>query len=106
MSSAVTVGAMILWNYLVTPLYMGVPREVVASMILPVFLPFNAIKCGLNTALTLLLYKPCVQAMRRAGLLQRRSGKASKQSPAVSILITVFALALMGGMIALFIVLK
>ena len=48
LSSAVTVGAMVLWNYLVTPWYMGVPREVVAEMLLPVFLPFNAIKCGLK----------------------------------------------------------
>lgn len=29
---------MLLWNYLVTPVYMGYPREAVAAMLLPVFL--------------------------------------------------------------------
>ena len=31
----------LLWNYLMTPFYMGQPREVVEAMLLPVFLPFN-----------------------------------------------------------------
>ncbi|WP_415933582.1 ECF transporter S component [Ruminococcus champanellensis] len=57
-------GVMLLWNYLVTPLYMGTPRDVVASMLLPVFLPFNLAKAGLNGALTLLLYKPFVTMLR------------------------------------------
>ena len=30
---------MILWNYLITPLYMGIPRETVASMLPTVFAP-------------------------------------------------------------------
>ena len=105
LSSLVTVGAMLLWNYLVTPWYMGVPREVVAGMLAPVFLPFNVIKCGLNSALVMIIYKPCVQAMRRVGLIKSRGG-ASVQSPVKSVLVTLFALAFMGGMIALFIVLK
>ena len=36
--------AMLLWNYIITPYYMGVPRETVAGMLLPVFLPFNLVK--------------------------------------------------------------
>ena len=32
---------MILWNYIITPLYMNVERSVVVGMLLPVFLPFN-----------------------------------------------------------------
>lgn len=60
---------MVLWNYLITPLYMLVEREVVVSMLIPVFLPFNAIKGGLNAALTLLLYKPLVTTLRRAKLV-------------------------------------
>ena len=39
---------MVAWNYLISPLYMGVSREVVAAMLLPVFLPFNAIKSIIN----------------------------------------------------------
>ena len=48
---------MILWNYLITPIYMGIPREAVAKMLLPVFLPFNLLKASLNTAFTLIIYK-------------------------------------------------
>lgn len=48
---------MLLWNYLITPLYMGVPRSVVKTMILPVFLPFNLIKSILNAIISMVLYK-------------------------------------------------
>jgi len=58
---------MLLWNYLITPLYMKIPREVIAGMLLPAFLPFNLIKGILNGALTLLLYKPVVKALRKTG---------------------------------------
>lgn len=76
----VMTASMLLWNYLVTPFYMKVPRDVVVSMLLPVFLPFNAVKGGLNAALTLLLYKPLATALRRARLIppseQKEGGKA------------------------------
>ena len=70
---------MLLWNYLITPLYMGVDRETVAGMLLPVFLPFNLVKGGINATLTLLLYKPIVTALHRANLLAASptSGKGS-----------------------------
>jgi len=48
---------MILWNILITPLYMGVPRAAIIEMILPVFLPFNLIKAGVNSALAFAVYK-------------------------------------------------
>ena len=38
---------MLLWNYLITPLYQGVPREAVAAMLPTIFLPFNLVKGGL-----------------------------------------------------------
>lgn len=66
-------GVMMLWNYFLTPLYMGYPREAVAELLLPAFLPFNLLKTGLNTAVTLLLYKPAVTALRRTRLLQTES---------------------------------
>ena len=59
---------MLVWNYLITPLYQGVPREAVAAMLPTIFLPFNLVKGGLNMAVTLLLYKPVVTALRKAGL--------------------------------------
>ncbi len=64
-----TTGVMILWNYLITPIYMGYPREAVAKLLLPAFLPFNLVKGGLNAAITILLYKPIVTALRKARLL-------------------------------------
>lgn len=62
--------AMLLWNYLLTPLYMHQPREEIAAMLLPVFLPFNLFKGSTNAALTLLLYKPAIRALRRAHLVE------------------------------------
>ena len=52
------VAVMLLWNYLAAPIYMGCPREAVAELLLPAFLPFNLIKGGLNAALALALYRP------------------------------------------------
>lgn len=60
---------MLLWNYLITPLYMNMPREDVASLLPTVFLPFNLVKGTLNTGLILLLYKPLVRSLRMTHLL-------------------------------------
>ena len=49
--------AMVVWNIIVTPLYMGVPREQVIALIVPAILPFNLIKAGINSVLTFALYK-------------------------------------------------
>ena len=60
---------MLLWNYLITPLYMGYPREAIAKLLLPGFLPFNLIKSGLNAGITLMIYKPVVTALRKSNLI-------------------------------------
>lgn len=62
---------MLLWNYLITPIYMGYPREDVVRLLLPAFLPFNFIKGGLNAAITMLLYKPVITALRYSGLAEQ-----------------------------------
>lgn len=72
------VAVMLLWNYLITPIYMGYPREAVVKLLLPAFLPFNLIKGGLNAVITMLLYKPIVTALRRAHLLEAKSTSATK----------------------------
>ncbi len=73
--TALTVGAMLLWNWLITPLYMqNTSRDQVAAMLVPVFLPFNLLKAGLNSALTLCLYKPLVTALRKTGLAEETKG--------------------------------
>ena len=69
------IAAMLLWNWLITPLYMGVSREQVEGMLLPMFLPFNALKGGLNCGFTLLLYKPLMAVLRRTGLVSASPSK-------------------------------
>ena len=66
---ALMTALMLAWNYIITPLYMGVPRAVVAGMLLPTFLPFNLVKGGLNAGITMLLYKPLSGALKKTGLL-------------------------------------
>lgn len=48
---------MTLWNILITPLYMGVPRSVLVKDYLGWIALFNVIKPVINCALTILLYK-------------------------------------------------
>lgn len=86
------VAAMLLWNYLVTPIYMGAPREQVAAMLLPVFLPFNLMKGGLNSAFTFLIYKPVVTGLRKAGLIEestKSQGGNKKTAPIGYIILSV-----------------
>ncbi|HJB90070.1 MAG TPA: ECF transporter S component [Candidatus Eisenbergiella merdigallinarum] len=64
-----TVVVMLLWNYLVTPLYLGYSREAVAELLLPVFLPFNLLKGGLNALFTGLLYRPVATGLKKSGYL-------------------------------------
>ena len=72
MGSLTMIAVMLLWNWLITPMYMGVARSAVEQMLLPMFLPFNALKAGLNSVLTMLLYKPLVTALRKLGLVEER----------------------------------
>lgn len=84
--SVAVIGAMLLWNWLVTPLYMGVERSYVEGILLSVFLPFNALKAGLNSGLVMILYKPLVTALRKTGLIESRQGKATHSKVGLYIL--------------------
>ncbi len=75
-----TTAVMLLWNYFITPIYMGYPREAVAAMLVPVFLPFNLIKALLNGAITMLIYKPVSRALKRSGLMEERNTKVDSPS--------------------------
>ena len=77
---------MLLWNYLITPLYMtGTSRSDIAGMLVPVFLPFNLLKAGLNSSFILLLYKPLVVSLRKAGLLPISSSGAKSTKSGVMV---------------------
>ena len=75
------VAVMLLWNYLITPLYMGVTREAVVDLLLPAFLPFNLLKAGLNAGFTFLLYRPVVSALRKAGYVASSKEGIKKKTP-------------------------
>ena len=98
---------MLLWNYIITPLYMRVDRNVVVGMMLPVFLPFNLIKGGINACLTLLLYKPVVTALRATKLVEPSNTAADKPKfnagfslIALAVLVTfIFAFLALAGLI-------
>ena len=83
LGSALMVVTMLLWNWLITPLYMGVDRATVEGMLIPAFLPFNLLKAGLNSALTIGLYKPLSTALRKIGLVEARTAGAKSSKTGV-----------------------
>lgn len=101
-SVVVLTACMVAWNYIVTPLYMGVPRAQVAAMLTTVFLPFNLVKGGINAALAMLLYKPVVGALRKAKLIPPSS---SGHKNAFNAGTTIFALAVLVTFVLLFLAL-
>ena len=101
---------MVLWNYIVTPIYLASLthgfsdfealsesvkqiRPGVASMLIPVFLPFNLLKGGLNAAITMLIYKPVRVALSKSKLLPAPpSGKQKSKINAGVMLGSIFVL--------------
>ncbi len=62
---------MILWNYLITPIYMNIPRAEVVKLLVPYLLPYNLLKSALNAVIIFLLYKPVVRSLRNIGFAQQ-----------------------------------
>lgn len=87
--------AMVLWNYIVSPLYMGVPREAIVTMLLPVFVPFNLIKAALNGAVALFLFKFAIAALEKADLIPQHqdSDEGKKKGLIVAVSVSSFAIA-------------
>lgn len=100
---AAQVAVMLLWNYLITPIYQGVPREVVAGMLPTVFLPFNLVKGGLNMGLILVLYKPVVTALRRVKLAPE--SQTIVESKRFNVGFALFSLAVLGTFVTIALVL-
>ena len=89
---------MLLWNYLITPFFMGIPRLEVAKLLIPVLLPFNLLKTGLNAAFTMLLYKPIISALKKAHLISNDDDKqviAKRNIGTVLVSIVVIATAIL-----------
>ncbi len=90
------IAVMLLWNYIMTPLYMGVTREAVLELFVPVLIPFNSIKVALNSALVLLLYKGVVTALRKSHLVSEREsndGEYKKSNTIILIAVSAFIVA-------------
>ncbi len=90
---------MLLWNYIMTPIYMGVPREAVLAMFPTVLIPFNAIKAGLNSALVLFLYKGAVTALRKSGLVAERESSDNENKRMNTVIIAVVSALLVATML-------
>lgn len=90
LGTVLSTGMMLLWNWLVTPIYMGYPREAVEAMLLPIFLPFNLIKCVLNASLTMFFYRAISTSLRRSGLIPKSGGQEKRSR--TTLLVAVFSL--------------
>ena len=96
--SLAMIGVMLLWNYIMTPIYMHVPREMVVDLMLPLLLPFNAIKAGLNTALVMFLYKPVVTALRKSKMIPMRESNDNenkRMNTVIMVIVSAVAVATM-----------
>lgn len=83
---------MLLWNYIMTPIFFGYPREAVLELFFPLIIPFNLLKAALNSALILFTYKGVVTALRGASLIpQRENNDGEKKKLNTVLLITVSA---------------
>ncbi len=78
---------MLLWNYIITPLYTGLSREAVLGLFLPLLIPFNLLKAALNSALILFLYKAVVTALRKSKLIPTRESNDSENKKSNTVLI-------------------
>ncbi len=79
---------MIIWNILITPLYLQVDRESIIEMLVPVFLPFNIIKATVNSTMAFMLYKPLMYALKKSGFIKKSEENLhnKKTSPMTTIL--------------------
>ena len=90
-----TTAVMMLANLFITPYYMGVGQDVVISMIPKLLFPFNLIKSILNASLVMLIYKPIVTALRRAGAIKASKVSSGYTFDKKSLAVIISALAIM-----------
>ena len=106
-SAVVSVSAvMMLMNLFVTPHYMGVPTSVVADLIPTLLLPFNFAKAMLNSAIVVILYKPCVTALRLVGFAKGSASASDLKLNKNSVIMLIIGALTLLVAITLFILLK
>lgn len=102
LGALLTTATMLLWNYFISPYYMGVSREAISKLLLPGFLPFNLVKSVINASLTYLLYKPLVKVLRKSGLLPKSDSDSTKHkgtAAITAICLAVIILAIVGAVL-------
>ena len=92
---------MLVLNIFVTPVYLGVPRDAVFEMLVPLLLPFNFLKYVLNAALVLVLYKPIKEVLRKTKFI--RSSSENYKFDKKSLLLTICGLALIVACLLIFV---
>ena len=73
------VGAVIMaiaGNLLLTPAWLGVPLDAVVAMIVPVLVPFNALKAVLNAVLGAAVYRAVRPLLDREGIGAGQEGRS------------------------------
>ncbi len=83
---------MLLWNWLITPLYTGMPRNAVTAMLIPIILPFNILKSFLCSSFTLILYRPLTSALKKASLLP--DAESTPKSSKITAIVTCAGIAI------------
>jgi len=66
---------MVIWNLIMTPIFMGTPRAAVVAMLVPVIIPFNLIKTTVNSIITFAVYKS-VSRFVDAEFAKKKAAKA------------------------------
>jgi riboflavin transporter FmnP len=61
---------MVLWNLILTPIYLGVPRAVVLQLLWPAIIPFNLVKASINSTLGYLTLNAVSPHLKRKGNLK------------------------------------
>ena len=77
---------MLLWNYVMTPIYFGMPREAVVPMLGWIAL-FNFLKAGINSIIVFLIYKPVARALR---LMTNEDKETEKEKKLAHVLLACF----------------
>lgn len=87
-SVVITTAVMIPLNLIITPIYTKLPISAIASMIIPLLLPFNALKAIINASIVLIIYKPISIALKATGCIEKSSEsyKFSKTTIILSII--------------------
>lgn len=86
---------MIVFNYIVTPMYFEMPRAAVVDL-MPMIALFNLVKGTLNAALLMILYPPVSKTLRKVGLVapsKAQSGGEGRKFSYVPLIVSLIILA-------------